>query len=55
MPVTVRILNSFLSISNECLFSGFIGNESERGTNKSPENPFAVHTICLSHAKIHSP
>ena len=40
-----RIVN----ITNECLFSGFMGNESERGTNKSPK------AICLSRAPIHSP
>ena len=32
-----------------------MGNESERRTNKSSENRFAVHAICLSHALIHSP
>ena len=36
-------------------FSGFMGNGSERGTNKSSENRFAVHMICLSRAPIHSP
>ena len=35
-------------------FSVFMGNESERGKNKSQENRFAVHTICLSGAPIHS-
>ena len=30
------------------------GNESESGTNKSCENHFAVHMMCLSHALIHS-
>ena len=36
-------------------FSGFMGNESERGTNKSSKNREAVHTICLSCTSIHSP
>ena len=31
-----------------------MGNESDRGTNKSSENRFAVHVICLSRAPIHS-
>ena len=38
------------SLINTCMsvfFSGFMGNESERGTNKLPENLFAV---CLSSA-----
>ena len=35
-------------------FSGFMGNDSERGTNQSSENRFAVHAICLSRAPIHS-
>ena len=30
-------------------------NESERGTNKSSEKPFAVRAICLSLNPIHSP
>ena len=29
-------------------FSWFMGNESEHGTNKSPENRFAVHAFCFS-------
>ena len=47
-------VGSIVNIRNECLFSGFMGNESKRGTNKSAENRFAVHAICLSRAKIHS-
>ena len=31
----------------------FIRNELEQGTNKSPENHFTVHAICLSRAPIH--
>ena len=42
-------------IRNKCLFSGFMGNESYRGTNKSSKNRFAVHAICLSRTTIHSP
>ena len=34
-------------------FSGFVGNESEHRTNKSPENR-ALRAICLSRAPIHS-
>ena len=30
-------------------FSRFMGNESQCGTNKSHENRFAVHAICLFH------
>ena len=30
-----------------------MGNEWERGTNKSSENRFAVHAICLSGAPIY--
>ena len=37
-----------VNIRNECLFSGFMGNESEYRTNKLPK-------ICLFHAPIHSP
>ena len=29
------------------IFSGFMGNNSECGTIKSPKNCFAVHVICL--------
>ena len=35
-------------------FLGTRGNKSECGTNKSSENGFGVHAICLSHAPIHS-
>ena len=35
-------------------FSGFMGNESELGTNTSCE-PEEVLTICLFRAPIHSP
>ena len=44
-----------IRIRNECIFCGFMGNELECGTNKSPENRFTVHTICLFCAPIHSP
>ena len=36
-------------------FSRFIGNESQCGTNKSHENRFAVHAICLFRTAIHFP
>ena len=42
-------------IRNEGPFSGFMENESERGTYKSPENHFVVQAICFSRALIHSP
>ena len=48
-------VGNIVNIRNECLFSGFMGNESERGTNKSSENRFTVHAICLSCTLIHSP
>ena len=32
-------------LRNECLFSGFMGNESERGTNKSREPRSGFRTI----------
>ena len=35
-------------------FSGFMGNESEHGTNKLSDNRFAVNAICLSRAPIRS-
>ena len=41
------IVGNNLNIRNECLFSGFTGDESERGTNTSSENRFAVHAICF--------
>ena len=41
-----------LYLRNEFLFSGFTGNELERGTNNSREPPRA---ICLFLAPIHSP
>ena len=37
------------------LFSGFMGNESERGTNKSREPRSGSRSICLFRATIHSP
>ena len=36
-------------------FSGFMGNESKRGTNKSREPRSGSRTICLFRATIHSP
>ena len=36
-------------------FSGFMGNESEHGTNKSRELRSGSRTICLFRAPIHSP
>ena len=48
------IVGSIVNIRSECLFSGFMGNESEHRTNKSPENRFTVCVICLSHTLIHS-
>ena len=36
-------------------FSGFIGNESERGANKSREPRSGSRTICLFRATILSP
>ena len=64
MPVTAESLNLSLSqtilgrvfvgsienIRNELLFSGFIGNESDRGTKKSPENPFSVLFVPCSNS-----
>ena len=39
--VPMELENGLLSVGkdlrNECHFSWFMGNESERGTNKSPE------------------
>ena len=46
-------VRSIVIIRNEYFFS--MGNESERGINKSSENHFAIHAICLSRAPIHSP
>ena len=67
MPVTVGILNYDFSenfrkglcrkhckYKESVSFSGFMGNELERGTNKSSENGFAVHALYLSLARIHS-
>ena len=48
-------VGNIINIRNDCLFSGFLGNESEHRTNKLPENCFAVHTICLSCGQIHFP
>ena len=36
-------------------FSRFMGNESQCGTNKSHENRFADHAICLFRTAIHFP
>ena len=36
-------------------FSRFMGNESQCRTNKSHENRFAVHAICLFRTAIHFP
>ena len=36
-------------------FSRFMGYESQCGTNKSHENRFAVHAICLFRTAIHIP
>ena len=36
-------------------FSRLMGNESQCGTNKSHENRFAVHAICLFSTAIHFP
>ena len=36
-------------------FSRFMGNESQCGTNKSHENRFAVHAICLFGTAIYFP
>ena len=47
-------MENIVNIRNDCLFSGFMGNESERGTNKLPKKCFGIHTLCLSHAPIHS-
>ena len=44
----------FIQWWNECLFSGFMGNESERRTNKSRE-PRSGRAICLFLTPIHSP
>ena len=45
---------SIVNIRNEWVFSGFMKNESESGANKSPENVFPIHGICLSRTQIHS-
>ena len=46
LRVKVRVyVESIGIIRNEYLFYVFMGNESERGTTKSPENSFAVHAI----------
>ena len=48
-------VGGIVNIRNECLFSRFMGNESQCGTNKSHENRFAVHAICLFRTAIHFP
>ena len=40
-----------MHLRNEACVAGFMGNESERGTNKSRES----RAICLFRAPIHSP
>ena len=42
-------------LRNECLFSGFVGNDSERGTNKSREPRSGSRMIGLFRAQSHSP
>ena len=48
-------VGGIVNIRNEYLFSRFMGNESQCGTNKSHENRFAVHAICLFRTAIHFP
>ena len=48
-------VGSIVNIRNECLFIWIHGKWIVRGTNKSHENRFAVHAICLSRATIHTP
>ena len=48
-------VGGIVNIRNECLFSRFMGNESQCGTNKSHENRFAVHAICLFRTAIDFP
>ena len=47
------ILN--IHLRNECLFSRFMGNESQCGTNKSREPRSGSRAICLFRTAIHFP
>ena len=42
-------------LRNECLFSRFMGNESQCGTNKSREPRSGSRAICLFRTAIHFP
>ena len=48
-------VGGIVNIRNECLFFSVHGKWIKCGTNKSHENRFAVHAICLFRTAIHFP